>query len=103
MQSPIPYDLSAAAADSDARHVAEPESDLLKPDLLRDVLRMLPSGVTVQDEYGRLLLVNDDAAAQLGISATDPALPPSPQLNQRREAALDVLCAGQMTVIEECI
>ena len=29
---------------------------------------MLPTGVTVQDEQGRFLLVNDAAAAQLGIA-----------------------------------
>ena len=31
--------------------------------LLRDILRLLPTGVTVQDEHGRFLLVNDAAAA----------------------------------------
>jgi len=30
--------------------------------ILRDVFRMLPGGVTVQDEHGRFLLVNDAAA-----------------------------------------
>ncbi len=30
--------------------------------ILRDVLRMLPNGVTVQDEHGRVLLANDAAA-----------------------------------------
>ena len=37
--------------------------------ILRDVFRMLPAGVTVQDEHGRFLLVNDAAAAQLGMAA----------------------------------
>ena len=32
--------------------------------LLRSVLRMLPAGVTVQDARGRMLMVNDAAAAQ---------------------------------------
>ena len=37
--------------------------------ILRDVLRMLPNGVTVQDEHGRVLLANDAATAQLQIGA----------------------------------
>src|SRR5450432_800944 len=41
--------------------------------ILRDVFRLLPSGVTVQDEQGRFLLVNDAAAAQFGIAAAEPA------------------------------
>ena len=36
---------------------------------------MLPAGVTVQDEQGRFLLVNDAAAAQLGMAAGGPAAP----------------------------
>jgi c-di-GMP phosphodiesterase Gmr len=51
--------------------------------LLRDVLKMLPTGVTVQDEHGRLVLINDAAAAQLtgGTDARDGTLSP---LEQRR-------------------
>ena len=41
-------------------------------EILRDVLRLLPSGVTVQDEQGEFLLVNDAAAAQLQMAAGAP-------------------------------
>jgi diguanylate cyclase (GGDEF)-like protein len=64
--------------------------------LLRDVLRLLPTGVTVQDEQGDFLIVNDAAAAQLGLAAG-----PSPRLEQRREAGCDVLRAGQPAITEE--
>jgi len=63
--------------------------------ILRDVLRMLPNGVTVQDEQGRLLLAND-AAAQLQIGA-DGAV----QHEQRREALREVFRTGQAVVVEE--
>ena len=33
---------------------------------------MLPTGVTVQDEQGQFLLVNDAAAAQLQMAAAAP-------------------------------
>jgi cyclic di-GMP phosphodiesterase Gmr len=57
--------------------------------ILRDVFKMLPAGVTVQDEHGRFLLVNDAAAVQLGIAASEPAA--SKELDQRREAGLELL------------
>ena len=69
--------------------------------LLRDVFRLLPHGVTLQDEQGRLLLVNDAAAAQLGIAAGEPATPPSRELDHRREAGIEVLRAGRAAVAEE--
>ena len=69
--------------------------------LLRDVLRLLPTGVTVQDEQGDFLIVNDAAAAQLGL-ADDASGGRSPQLNQRREAGWDVLRGGEPAITEEC-
>ena len=44
--------------------------------ILKDVFRMLPSGVTVQDEQGRFLLMNDAAAAQLGLVPAGPSREP---------------------------
>ena len=41
-------------------------------DILRDVLRMLPSGITIQDEQGEFLRVNDAAAVQLGAASGQP-------------------------------
>ena len=55
--------------------------------ILRDVFRMLPTGVTVQDEQGRFLLVNDAAAAQLGIAEGQPPRSPrSPERASRNRA-----------------
>jgi cyclic di-GMP phosphodiesterase Gmr len=72
--------------------------------ILRDVFRMLPTGVTVQDEQGRFVLVNDAAAVQLGIAAEgDPATSPSQELNRRRETGLELLRAGRQAVAEECL
>ena len=65
--------------------------------MLRDVFRMLPHGVTVQDGDGRFLLVNDAAAGQLGIDAA----PPSVALEQRRATAIALLRDGQAAVGEE--
>ena len=69
--------------------------------LLRDVLRLLPTGVTVQDEQGDFLIVNDAAAAQLGL-ADGASATRSAQFDQRREAGCDVLRAGQPAITEEC-
>ena len=62
---------------------------------LKEIVRMLPAGVTVLDEAGDLLLVND-AAAQLG--REEQAL----EFDQRREACLRALRDGRPVVIEEC-
>ena len=48
-------------------------ADDIELKILRDVFKMLPAGVTVQDEHGRFLLVNDAAAVQLRIAASEPA------------------------------
>jgi len=66
--------------------------------ILREVLRLLPSGVTVQDEQGEFLLVNDAAAAQLQMTAGAPV--PSP-LDDRHETCLDLLRHGRPVVLEE--
>jgi diguanylate cyclase (GGDEF)-like protein len=67
--------------------------------LLRDVLRLLPAGVTVQDAQGRMLMVNDAAAAQLGMANGEP----TQQLEQRREAGHECLNAGGPIVTEEVL
>ena len=97
MQSNTVHDLRTGAEDGCDRRTAEAELALL-----RDVLRMLPAGVTVQDEYGRLVLVNDAAAVQLGISEGSAA-PASQQLSLRREAAHELLRTGQIAVTEEAV
>jgi c-di-GMP phosphodiesterase Gmr len=68
--------------------------------ILRDVFRLLPTGVTVQDERGDFLLVNDAAAAFLQMAASAPA--PS-QADDRRDTCLELLRSGRPAVLEESI
>ncbi len=70
--------------------------------LLRDVFKQLPTGVTLQDEQGHFLLMNDAAAAQLGI-ATAAVPAPSKELDHRRETGLEVLRSGRTAATEETI
>ena len=58
MQSRPAHDLQIVASHDEREHAAETELNIL-----RDVIRMLPAGVTIQDEHGEFLLVNDAAAA----------------------------------------
>ncbi len=84
MQSGHQHDLHTSATEGD-----EPTMDS-ELDILRDVFRMLPNGVTVQDEQGRFLLMNDAAAAL------------SPQdLDHRRETGIALLRSGRTVVAEE--
>ncbi len=98
MQSRYPNELRAVATRSDGLLADDTELGIL-----RDVFRMLPAGVTVQDEDGCFLLVNDAAAGQLGLAANGPAAPASPELNLRRETCLELLRAGRASVTEECV
>jgi c-di-GMP phosphodiesterase Gmr len=98
MQSRYNHHQQAAATKSDNERAADNELSIL-----RDVFRMLPTGVTVQDEQGRFLLVNDAAAAQLGMVAGETAAPPSKELDHRRETGLELLRAGRAAVAEECV
>jgi cyclic di-GMP phosphodiesterase Gmr len=92
------HHLQAAAMDDDNGLTVDAELSIL-----RDVFRMLPTGVTVQDEQGRFVLVNDAAAVQLGIGADDPATSPSQELDRRRETGLELLRAGRHAVAEESL
>ncbi len=94
MQSRLSHDLQFAATAGDDDAAVE-----LK--ILRDIVRMLPTGVTVQDEQGHFLLVNDAAAVQLGIAAGTPAV--SKELDLRREAGRELLRSGRPHVAEECV
>ena len=98
MQSRYRHDPQTAATEGD--HSLAADSEL---GILRDVFRMLPTGVTVQDEHGHFLLVNDAAALQLGIAAGEPAASLSKEFNHRRETGLELLRAGRDTVAEECV
>src|SRR5260370_40270147 len=70
--------------------------------ILRDVFRLLPTGVTVQDEHGRFLLVNDAAAVQLGIAVGGPAAGPSAPLYPRPDSWTGVVPFRRPAVIAEC-
>ncbi len=67
----------------------------------KDVLKHLPAGVTVQDAHGRLLLVNDAAARQLGMDGPAPSA--SALLDQRCESVGELLQSGCESVLEECV
>src|ERR1700726_2588862 len=98
MRSRYQHDLQTTATNGDFGLPADSELSIL-----RDVFRMLPTGVTVQDEQGRFLLINDAAAAQLGVVPGAPAIPPSQQLNHRRETGLELLRVGRPHVAEESV
>ena len=69
-------------------------------DLLRDILRLLPAGVTVQDDEGRFLLINDAAASQLGVAAGPSGELASKHLDERREMGLELLRTRRTAVAE---
>ena len=96
MQSLTKHDLQTAATKADGALAVDAELSIL-----RGVFKMLPAGVTVQDEQGRFLLVNDVAAAQLGIAADGAAAPDSKELTHRRETGLELLRTGRPAVAEE--
>jgi c-di-GMP phosphodiesterase Gmr len=98
MQSRTTHDLQTAATHNDIGLAGDSELSIL-----RDVFRLLPTGVTVQDEHGRFLLVNDAAAVQLGIAVGGPAVAPSKHLNHRRDTGLELLRSGRPVVTEECV
>jgi diguanylate cyclase (GGDEF)-like protein len=98
MHSRTSHDLQPAATQGDSERVAETELNILK-----DVFRLLPAGVTVQDQHGRILLVNDAAAVQLGIATAEPGAPPSLELNHRRETGIEFLRSGRAGIVEECV
>ena len=98
MHSPTRHDLQTAATQGDSERAEDAELAIL-----RDVFRLLPAGVTLQDEHGRILLANDAAAAQLGIAAAELGAPASAELNHRRETGIEFLRSGRTAVIEECV
>jgi diguanylate cyclase (GGDEF)-like protein len=102
MQSRHQYHPHTAATESDSKPDSEIADDS-ELNILRDVFRMLPNGVTVQDEHGRFLLVNDAAAAQLGITGEGPSARPSKEWSQRRDTGIELLRAGRAVVAEESV
>jgi diguanylate cyclase (GGDEF)-like protein len=95
MHSPYRYDFQAAATEAGNESALDTELRML-----REVLQLLPTGVTVQDEHGDFLLVNDAATALLQMAAAAPA--PS-QLTDRRDTCLELLRSGRAAVLEEAV
>src|ERR1700688_4724833 len=95
MNSPLPSQVPPDSPQQEGEFAFE--GDL---GLLRDIVRLLPTGVTVQDEDGRFLLINDAAAAHLGMAVEPPGELPAKHLNERREMALELLRAGRPAVAE---
>jgi cyclic di-GMP phosphodiesterase Gmr len=93
MHSRTKHDFQTAA--TRAGHESNSDSEL---HILRDILRLLPTGVTVQDEHGEFLLVNDAAATLLQMI---PAAPVTPPMGDRREACLELMRTGRAAVLEE--
>ena len=98
MQSRPQHAPRIAATEADSELALDTE-----PSILRDVFRMLPTGVTVQDEQGRFLLMNEAAAAQLGMAGRGPAAPASKELERRRSAGIELLRTGRHAVAEESV
>jgi c-di-GMP phosphodiesterase Gmr len=96
MQSRFNLDPQTAATEGAHERAADRELGML-----REVFRLLPSGVTIQDGQGRFLLVNDAAAAQLGI--TPLAHSHSKEMDRRRETGMEVLRSGRPAVVEESV
>src|SRR5215218_11259477 len=95
MHSPHKHDFQTAETQAGNEGALNTELSIL-----RDVLRLLPTGVTVQDEHGNFLLVNDAAAALLQMAAASPA--PS-QLTDRHETCLELVRSGRAAVLEEAV
>jgi c-di-GMP phosphodiesterase Gmr len=93
MKNPLPSQIPPHTP----QHEAAFDGDL---GLLRDIFRLLPAGVTVQDEEGRFLLINDAAASQLGTAAGQPGDLIEKHLNERRDRGLELLRAGRTVVAE---
>ncbi len=85
---------SHPATAPEADHPRSSEAELV---LLKDVLAALPTGVTVLDEHGRFILMNDAAATQLGASDAADAL------RGRREIGLELLRDNRAVTSEEAI
>jgi cyclic di-GMP phosphodiesterase Gmr len=84
----------------------DPHAEL---NVLKEIVRLLPASVTVQDEQGRFLLVNDAAAVQFRIPAEEmlAASPSGPRggeaLARRLNTCIEVLRTERTAVSEECL
>jgi diguanylate cyclase (GGDEF)-like protein len=95
MQSSNKHDFQAAAARASDEGIFESELNIL-----RDVFRLLPAGVTVQDEHGDFVLMNDAATALMEAAASAAS---ASQATDRRDTCLELLRNGRPAVLEEAI
>ena len=95
MHSSKKHDFQATATQPRNESIFESELSIL-----RDVFRLLPAGVTVQDEHGEFVLMNDAAAALLETAA---AAPSASQASDRRDTYRELLRTGRPAVTEEAI
>src|SRR5262245_41783229 len=71
---------------------------------LHDVISQLPVGITVQDQQGRFLYVNETAGAHFNLAALStetPQLFPYAQLKRRQELCIEALRTGRGGSSEE--
>jgi cyclic di-GMP phosphodiesterase Gmr len=92
---------------SSADNVPERREVDAELNLLKDIVRMLPAAVTVQDDQGRFLLVNEAAAAHFKLPATDllgtaDTAATAESFPGRRGTCIELLRSGHDAVLEEC-
>ncbi len=114
MQSAGNHSLSTLATDSERPAVrpsasspgegtGNPRDVHAELNLLNEIVRLLPAGITVQDENGRFLLVNDAAAARLKVSAEELLAASSATTELARKTCIELLRADRAVATEECV
>ena len=99
MHSPNKHDFQAAAIPAGNESAIDSELNIL-----RSVFKLLPAGVTVQDERGELLLANDAARPLLQTALLQIAADVAPSLaDDRRDTCLQLLHSGRAAVLEEAV
>lgn len=107
--APERSEFSVVASESGAVPAADRNDVHSQLNFLNEVVRSLPASVTVQDERGNFVFVNDAAAAQFNtlvrdIVGTVPgAAFHSKELNDRRDLAAGVLQSGRSRTSEEFV
>ena len=95
MHSPNKYDFQAAAIAAENESAIDSELNIL-----RDVFRLLPAGVTVQDERGELPA---GERCRHRLAADRGRMPAPSQAGDRRETCLELLRSGRAAVLEEAV